>query len=1029
MALNVTTAVIGGGCQRAVSSPSLAQWDRGQILKITGVDLPQVYNVEFCCQGDLTTTTMLGGADGVEIPNLLLQRGLPIIAYLVLHEGQDDRETEYWITIYVKQRAMPPSVTPNPEQAGIIDQLVAALNEGVTDAENAAAQAEAQVAHYPQVIDGTWHVWNALTESWVDTEVPATGPAGRGITGVSQNEDYTLTLTFTDNTTWTTPTPVRGATGATPNLTIGTVTTGAAGSSAAASITGTAENPVLSLTIPQGLKGDPGNGDAIAQTFSASTAYPAGAYVIYNGSLYRFTAAHAAGAWTGTDAVAAVLGNDVSGLKGEINTIDTVLINEHIYNKTPSVSFLGNYTVNAYGVVTANASYNAYIIALNGLSTVFVDHMEVYGFYSDVPALNSTATDDTRHFNAVDASITVDNGVNYILGVNSVSSGNGVSATNPNATATIGETVNSLNTAEIDGYSKVSQKTMLGNGVLNYNAYVEMVGTTGYQITTNTGYKYYKVPVTAGQKIKIYGLYGANLYPAIFVDVNDDFVSNYPAAKATTIHYEEVSVTVPTNARYVLISGYINDEIQCYDTSKIVYVAQNRKVSLLKSSDDISISSDFDDEVMTITGQLHGSENNAFKLLRYTLDNALWKIANDDITPIYFNDSYRGAGHGDDRGYTIMFSSSHGLTESNIGEIWTDANNVEILICKIISTTAILVCLPKTNPASNESPFTLATLASPMSKSGTSLAFASATRGQFAPIANNVDVSVYVDGEKVTANGEYYGDYVDVVECYDLLYLPSMVAYLKANVGSNTNKSYYSDAITEKYCTVTNVYRFTERGAMTLISSIDWAKTVNLSFAGIIQSQTIGDYYALPLTSANMLTDFNDTTVDFTPTIWNDASIPPNRYYQYEDAAMSKGIVLGYNTEIGTGKASARSASDTAGFINGASGKLYPKIVSNVGNTDTMIQCIAYRVPLCAYPGDVPSVGWYYINDDVYLLINAQSTVDTYIPLPDAMIGRKITVIETDGSITLPCEVVLANGIKIKTTSYGSAILKLSNAV
>lgn len=323
MALNVTTAVIGGGCQRAAASPSLAQWDRGQILKITGVDLPVTYNVEFCCQGDLTTTTMLGGADGVEIPNLLLQRGLPIIAYLVLHEGQDDRETEYWITIYVKQRAMPPSVTPDPEQAGIIDQLVAALNEGVTAAENAAAQAEAQVEHYPTVIDGTWHVWNALTESWVDTEVPATGPAGRGIISVTQNADYTLTLTFTDGTDWTTPTPVRGATGATPNLTIGTVMTGAAGSSAAASITGTAENPVLSLTIPQGLKGDPGNGDAIAPTFSASTAYPAGAYVIYNGSLYRFTAAHAAGAWVGTDAVAAVLGNDVAELKGELNSIAT----------------------------------------------------------------------------------------------------------------------------------------------------------------------------------------------------------------------------------------------------------------------------------------------------------------------------------------------------------------------------------------------------------------------------------------------------------------------------------------------------------------------------------------------------------------------------------------------------------------------------------------------------------------------------------------------------------------------------------
>ena len=47
-----------------------------------------------------------------------------------------------------------------------------------------------------------------------------------------------------------------GPTGATPNLTIGTVQTGAAGSQAEATITGTPEDPVLNLKIPKGDKGD-----------------------------------------------------------------------------------------------------------------------------------------------------------------------------------------------------------------------------------------------------------------------------------------------------------------------------------------------------------------------------------------------------------------------------------------------------------------------------------------------------------------------------------------------------------------------------------------------------------------------------------------------------------------------------------------------------------------------------------------------------------------------------------------------------
>ena len=51
------------------------------------------------------------------------------------------------------------------------------------------------------------------------------------------------------------PTGPTGADAPTPTLTIGTVTTGAPGTDAAALITGTAPNFVLNLTIPQGPTG------------------------------------------------------------------------------------------------------------------------------------------------------------------------------------------------------------------------------------------------------------------------------------------------------------------------------------------------------------------------------------------------------------------------------------------------------------------------------------------------------------------------------------------------------------------------------------------------------------------------------------------------------------------------------------------------------------------------------------------------------------------------------------------------------
>ena len=52
----------------------------------------------------------------------------------------------------------------------------------------------------------------------------------------------------------------KGDPGATPNLTVGTVTTLEAGQNATASMGGTAESPVLNLGIPRGAKGEPGEG-------------------------------------------------------------------------------------------------------------------------------------------------------------------------------------------------------------------------------------------------------------------------------------------------------------------------------------------------------------------------------------------------------------------------------------------------------------------------------------------------------------------------------------------------------------------------------------------------------------------------------------------------------------------------------------------------------------------------------------------------------------------------------------------------
>ena len=95
---------------------------------------------------------------------------------------------------------------------------------------------------------------------------------GKGIKSTVLNSDYTLTITYTDDTTWTS-TSIRGEVGATPQFSIGTVETLLPTQPASATITGTPERPVLNLAIPRGQPGQDGASDAGAVTYNQETDY------------------------------------------------------------------------------------------------------------------------------------------------------------------------------------------------------------------------------------------------------------------------------------------------------------------------------------------------------------------------------------------------------------------------------------------------------------------------------------------------------------------------------------------------------------------------------------------------------------------------------------------------------------------------------------------------------------------------------------------------------------------------------------
>ena len=104
--------------------------------------------------------------------------------------------------------------------------------------------------------------------------IPA-GETGNGIASAELNQNYTLTLTWTNGES-TTVGPIRGATGQTPDFEIGTVQTLQPDQPASASITGTPEHPVLNLSIPKGDPGQDGASDAGDVTFDPEEDYDDG---------------------------------------------------------------------------------------------------------------------------------------------------------------------------------------------------------------------------------------------------------------------------------------------------------------------------------------------------------------------------------------------------------------------------------------------------------------------------------------------------------------------------------------------------------------------------------------------------------------------------------------------------------------------------------------------------------------------------------------------------------------------------------
>lgn len=190
----------------------------------------------------------------------------------------------------------------------------------------------------------------------------------------------------------------------------------------------------------------------IAPTYSASAVYPVGAYVYYNGDLYRSTTAiTTAESWTPAHWTAAVLGNDVSDLKTAIDYTNNILVSG--YKKIPG------YYIGSNGVISAGSNYDLHCFQVSPgatINSITDSGAIVYAFYTDVPQIGSTSYNGSRIVRTVttEENVSVPSTANWIA-IRSPASG---TVTITPTSKTINDIVNTI-TANANVQSAINADT------------------------------------------------------------------------------------------------------------------------------------------------------------------------------------------------------------------------------------------------------------------------------------------------------------------------------------------------------------------------------------------------------------------------------------------------------------------------------------------------------------------------------------------------------------------------------------------
>lgn len=418
----------------------------------------------------------------------------------------------------------------------------------------------------------------------------------------------------------------------------------------------------------------------------------------------------------------------------------------------------------------------------------------------------------------------------------------------------------------------------------------------------------------------------------------------------------------------------------------------------------------------------------------------------DDVCPLVFNGTYIGGNHGAN---VVVNASvtSHGKTDVDVGSEWTDTNNKKWYILKIVDSGHLWLL------SENQATWPTWTFLSSVGGNALthsagathtgSITVSSSALTQLLPITRGHVKTVLAEGTTALTDGVVYAcDSLEVRHIYEITDVQAILSYVIANRGTDPAPD-WTNASVASAVTVDVTYTFNRNGSCTTDNTVTFNQTVAAADLRIIQAAPAtlpsgGSLWEYLPGSNNYATPVDLSTVPAevlmtATTEYADAENPINRYCQFSKTSGGDpfyGMMIGFYTGTGAAVPATKIAhSTTAGMVSAGTRKTYPILWNNQTFTEgTSVSVTAFRCPLnfTVWP-DATCVAWYWVGDDIYLMIDYHEDFDGTLALSADLANKTVTVVESEGDITVGSTTTSAGALSVTVeNNYGSLIARLT---